>query len=130
MTTDLWMLVGTVVLYFVLVFAYSFGRFASPGGFAWAFGNSGDPFDQRPWVARAVRTQQNLTENTVPFAALLLVAHTADKVNELTSLGATIFLVARLLHAGTYIAGIPYSRSAAWFASLIGEAMILYGFIG
>ena len=127
MTTDLWMLLGTAALYFVLVFVYSFGRFASPGGFIWAFGNRSEPFNQSPWVARAVRTQQNLTENAVPFVILILIAHLADKVSGMTSVGAIIFLTARLAHAGLYISGIRYLRSAAWFASLVGEGVILYG---
>lgn len=124
MTTDLWMLVSTALLYFAIMFVYSFGRFATTGGFAWAFGNRAVPLEVAPWVARAVRTQQNLTENIGPFAVLVLVAHTTGRADGLTALGATIFLMARVVHASLYIGGVPYLRSFAWFIALGGEVLI------
>jgi len=126
MTTDLWMLAGTAIFYFVVMFLYSFGRFATPGGFGWAFGNRDTSLEVAPWVARAVRAQQNLTENIGPFAALVLVTEAAGKANGLTALGATLFLCARVVHAGLYVAGITYLRSFAWAAALGGEGLILY----
>jgi len=125
MTTDLWMLVGSALLYFALMFLYSFGRFASAGGFAWAFGNRDTPLEVAPWVARTVRAQQNLTENIAPFATLVLVAHTAGRVDARTALGSTIFLCARVVQSGLYIGGVPYLRSFAWATALAGEVLIL-----
>jgi uncharacterized MAPEG superfamily protein len=125
MSTDLWMLVSTVLLYFAIMFLYSFGRFASAGGIAWAFGNRDGALEVVPWVARAVRAQQNLTENIGPFAVLVLVAHAARQADAHTALGATIFFCARVVHAGLYLAGVPYLRSFAWAAALGGEALIL-----
>lgn len=55
MTTDLWMLIGSALLYFVIMFLYSFGRFATSGGFTWAFGNRDTPLEVAAWVARSVR---------------------------------------------------------------------------
>ena len=38
-------------------------------------------------------------------------------------------LIARLVHVPLYAAGIPYIRSMAWLASLIGLAMVLYAIL-
>lgn len=126
MTTDLWMLAGTAVLYFTIVFLYSFGRFATAGGFVWAFGNRETALEVPPWVARAVRAQQNLTENIGPFAALVLVAHVSGNADHLTALGATLFLAARVLHTALYVGGVTYLRSFAWVAAVSGEVLILF----
>lgn len=124
MTTDLWMLVSIALLYFTIMFVYSFGRFATPGGIAWAFGNRGAPLEVPRWVARAVRAQQNLTENIGPFAVLVLVAHVAGLADAQTGLGATIFVCARVAHSVIYIAGVPYLRSFAWATGLAAEVLI------
>ena len=130
MTTELWMLIGTVLLYFALMFLYSFGRFATPGGFQWAFGNRDSALEVAPWIARAVRAQQNLTENIGPFAILVLVASAAKKTDDLTGLGATLFLCARVVHSVLYVGGITYLRSFAWAAALTGEVLILVRIFG
>jgi len=124
-TTDLSMLVGSAILYFAVMFLYSFGRFATPGGFGWAFGNRDTALEVAPWVARTVRAQQNLTENLAPFAILVLVAHATGKADALTALGATLFLGARVVHTGLYVGGVTYVRSFVWAAALCGEILIL-----
>ena len=125
MTTDLWTLVGAAILHLAIVFLYSSGRFATPGGFVWAFGNRDAPLEVAPWVDRAVRAQQNLTESLGPFAVLVLVATAAGRASETSALGATIFLGARVVHAALYIGGIRYLRSFAWAAALAGQGLIL-----
>jgi len=124
MTTDLWMLVGSALLYFAIMFLYSFGRFVTPGGFQWAFGNRGSDLEVAPWVARAGRAQQNLSENNGPFANMVHGAEAAGKANHLTALGATLFLAARVVHTGLYVGGVSYLRSLAWAVALTGEVLI------
>jgi uncharacterized MAPEG superfamily protein len=128
MTRDLWMLIDTALLYFLLVFVYSLGRWVAPGGFKWAFGNRETLLDVRPWVSRAVRTQQNLTENLVPFAILVLTAHATGRIGDATDLGATMFFASRCAHAVVYVIGITYLRSVLWLISLAGELLILAQF--
>jgi uncharacterized MAPEG superfamily protein len=128
MTRDLWMLIDTALLYFFLVFVYSFGRWVAPGGFKWAFGNRETLLNVHPWVSRAVRSQQNLTENLVPFAILVLTAHATGRIGDATDLGATIFFASRCAHAFVYIMGVTYLRSVLWVASLGGELLILAQF--
>lgn len=124
MTTDLWMLFASGAWSAMVFLIYAFGRFSAPGGIAWAFGNRDTPFEVAPWVARAVRAHQHLTENMTFFAILVLVAHVAGKANAMTALGAEIFFIARVAHTLLYTAGIAYLRTAAFSAALIGEIII------
>lgn len=126
MTTDLWMLVWTAVLSLFFFSLYAPGRFLTPGGLAWAFGNRDQPLAVPAWTERAVRAHQNLTENLAPFAILVLVAHLTGKANETTALGATLFFWGRVAHALTYTAGLIYVRTIVFFIAAIGELMILF----
>ena len=125
MTTDLWMLTWTAVLSFVFPYVYQPGRFLTPGGFRWGIGNRDEPIEAAPWVGRAVSAHQNLTENLTAFAILVLVAHVAGQANATTALGATLFFSGRVVHAITYIAGILYVRTVAFFVAFFGELLIL-----
>jgi uncharacterized MAPEG superfamily protein len=76
------------------------------------------------WGGRAARAHRNMLENLVLFAALVLVAVVAEKTNGQTLLGAQLFLWARVAYAVIYVAGIPWLRTAVWFVSIVGLAMI------
>lgn len=130
MTTDLWMLVWTVVLAIVFPFIYAPGRLMSSGGAAWAFGNRDQDLAVPDWTARAVRAHLNLTENLAPFAILVIVAHLTGKANSTTALGATLFFWGRVAHALTYTAGLIYVRTIVFFIAAIGELMILFQLLG
>jgi uncharacterized MAPEG superfamily protein len=81
------------------------------------------------WAGRAARAHHNMLESLVLFAALVLVAVVADKTNANTLLGAQIFFWARFLYAVVYIAGIAWLRTAVWFASIVGLAVIFFQLI-
>jgi uncharacterized MAPEG superfamily protein len=125
MTTDLWMLVATGLWSALIPTIYGVGRFQIPGGSTWAFGNREAPLEVAPWVSRAVRAHQNLTENLGLFAILVLVAQVAGKANGATALGATLFFIGRVAHTVTYTAGLIYVRTAVFFLGIIGEIVIL-----
>jgi len=76
------------------------------------------------WGGRAARAHRNMVENMVLFAALVLAAVVAGKTNDMTLLGAQIFLYARIAYAVVYIAGLPWVRTAVWGVSVVGLAMI------
>ena len=78
------------------------------------------------WAGRASRAHHNMLESLVLFAALVLVAVVAGKTNANTLLGAQIFFWARLVYAVVYIAGVPWLRTAVWFASIVGLALIFF----
>ena len=76
------------------------------------------------WGGRAARAHRNMLENLVLFAALVLAAAIAGKTNNMTLLGAQIFLYARIAYALVYVAGIPWLRTGVWGVSVVGLAMI------
>jgi uncharacterized MAPEG superfamily protein len=76
------------------------------------------------WAGRAQRAHHNMLESLVLFAALVLVAVVAQKTNSTTAAGAQLFLWARVAYAVIYVIGIPWLRTAVWFASVIGLVMI------
>jgi uncharacterized MAPEG superfamily protein len=78
------------------------------------------------WAGRATRAHQNMLENLVLLAILVLVANVARKSNANTILGAQIFFWARVAYAGLYIGGIAWARTAAWGVSMIGLLIILW----
>ena len=88
-------------------------------------GNRETPVEGRGWVGRAQRGFRNLSENLLPFAVLVLVAHAAGVSNAATVMGAQVFFYARVAYAVVYIAGIPWLRTAVWTVGLVGMLMIL-----
>jgi uncharacterized MAPEG superfamily protein len=125
MTVELEALSVLAVLLLALAFIAAGGATATLGT-KWATGNRDQDASVGGWVGRCTRAHRNLIENLLPFAAIVLVAHVAGVHNELTVLGAEIFLVARVAHAALYTAGIAaFSvRTIAHFAGIIGTLLI------
>jgi len=86
---------------------------------------TGGTEDLPAWGQRAQRAHMNLVENLAPFAALVLVAHAIGVSNPATVLGAQLFFYARIAHFVVMFAGIPWLRTVAFAAGLIGNLMIL-----
>ena len=59
----------------------------------------------RPWVQRAYRAHQNLLEQGIPFAILVLILDRVDGFTEVTAWTAMAFLLLRVVHAAGYITG-------------------------
>jgi uncharacterized MAPEG superfamily protein len=76
------------------------------------------------WAGRARRAHYNMLENLVLFAALVLVATIAGKTNDMTLMGAQIFLWARIAYALIYLIGIPWLRTLTWAVSIVGLVMV------
>jgi uncharacterized MAPEG superfamily protein len=54
----------------------------------------------------------------------VLTAVVAGKTNQMTLLGAQLFVWARLVYAAVYLAGVPWVRTGVWFVSMIGLVLI------
>ena len=80
--------------------------------------------EYKGWAGRAQRAHRNMLESMVLFVPLVLIAVVAGKTNATTLLGAQIFVLARLVYALIYYAGIPWLRTGVWFVSVVGLAMI------
>ena len=124
MPATLSVLVWTVAWFIALVFVPSTARTALLGT-RWGLGNRDTSPPVPPWVSRAERARNNMLENLVPFATLVLVANVAGLANETTAACAVTFLGARIAHGLAYIAGIIYVRTLAFAVGLAAEISIL-----
>lgn len=96
----------------------------SPAGMKVAFGNRDDVPEPTPMAARADRAGKNMLENMVLFGSVLLAAHLANANASRIALGAQVFFWARLAYWFTYLAGVPYLRTALWALGLVGMGII------
>ncbi|MGD1017594.1 MAG: MAPEG family protein [Roseiarcus sp.] len=117
----------SVVLWFVYLFTQILTTRAEFGD-AWLF----TPRDELPAAkglacGRAKRALANYIENFVPFVAvdlaLIATQHTGG-------LGATVWVVARLLYLPAYVLGWIYVRTALWGIGLVGLLMMLVRLAG
>jgi uncharacterized MAPEG superfamily protein len=126
MSVELSMLMWSGVLLLVLV-VMSATAGTLTMGMSWGFSNRDETASLEGWGARAKRCYLNHMENTVIFATILLPISLSGISNDMTVLGAQIFLGARVAHAIIYVAGITLLglRTLAYFAGVIGTVMIL-----
>ncbi len=129
MSTDLSMMVWSAVLCVVLFLPYVLAR-VMVWGLLDTVGYPKNPPALPDWAQRAHRAHINMAENIGPFVALVLVAHVTGAANDMTALGALIFFWARVAHAIVFIAGLPWVRTLAFVASIVGEALILLQILG
>ena len=123
MTTDLWMLLASAALTWVLIMVVANARLIN-NGLAWGFGNHDKTPPIQGWLARAKRASDNMNENLALFAIVVIVVHLAGKANESTALWSQIYVAARAAHALVYIAGIAVVRTLVYFVSIIAVFMI------
>ena len=76
------------------------------------------------WAGRADRAQRNMVHNLVLFAALVLAAVAAGRTDNLTLVGAQIFLWARVAYAFVYLIGLQWLRTGVWAVSVLGMILI------
>ena len=124
MKTELAMLVGAVVLAMIQVVVAVVGAMLQVGLPVLA-GNRDNIPDIMGWAGRAARAHRNMLESLVLFAALVLTAQAAGISNAMTVLGAQLFLWGRVAYAVLYVAGVPWARTAAWAAAVLGMLLIL-----
>lgn len=125
MTTELYLLGGTLLLALVQVMLASILRTRETGG---AY-NTGPRDDEGPPVGkltgRMQRAQKNLYETLPLFAAAVLIVAVAQRESNLSLYGAWIYLIARIIYIPLYAAGVPVVRTLTWLVSLVGMLMVL-----
>lgn len=115
MTVDLWILLGLAFLTELLTLPPLVARGSAPGGIRWIFGNRDTALaGVAPWGGRAIRAHENLADNLAIYAAVIGIAHFTGSANDVTQVAGIVLLIARVLHALVYIAGIPYLRTAVF----------------
>ena len=123
MNAELTLLVYSVILTFLTIMVPALAGILQNGLATQAAARDGLP-EPTVFAKRARRLQDNMIENMVLFVPLVLAVQVAGVSNADTVMGAQIFVVARVFHAGIYLAGIPWIRPLAWAVSVVGLIMI------
>jgi uncharacterized MAPEG superfamily protein len=124
MTTELWLLAGTVVLALVQIgLASSAAKQVT--GIAWAVGPRDVPIDLTGLAGRLDRAQRNLMESLPLFAIAVIIAHLAGRNGWLTELGTHLYLWGRVAYVPAYALGVPWLRTVIWQVAMIGVVLIL-----
>jgi uncharacterized MAPEG superfamily protein len=123
MTLELWSLLYAALLALLLPILQGLGA-VRVRSMQDLLGNRENFAELPGWSGRTNRAHRNLLENLLPFAAVILTAHAAGVHTNLTTLGAEIFLAARLIHAAVYIAGLTVVRTLAFYAGTAGTALV------
>ena len=117
MTHELFTLVALSLLALLLPVIYLFGYTQDVGVKAMLGNREGLP-ERTGLAARGTRAHANLIENLVPFAAVVLTAQVLGVSNAVTQTAAIVFLIARLVHLASYLAGITFIRTIAYYAGV------------
>ena len=123
MKPELTILVWAVALAFVQVLIAVEGARQQVGLMA-LVGNREHFPELTGWAGRADRAQRNMVHNLVLFAALVLAAVAAGRTDNLTLVGAQLFLWARVAYAIVYLIGLQWLRTGVWAVSVLGMILI------
>jgi uncharacterized MAPEG superfamily protein len=125
MTTDLLVLGWGCVLALVHIFAAVRVK-TRQYGTAWNMGARDEDLPPpEPIVGRLARAQANFLETFPIFAAAVLIVHAAGLNDDMTALGALLWLAARVVYLPVYALGIPRLRTAIFMVSIAGMALVL-----
>jgi uncharacterized MAPEG superfamily protein len=97
----------------------------TPGKLSEALGNRDHMRPLTVTGERATRALANLHEALPVFLGLALMVMIVAPEAAQAKTGALVFLVARVLYAGVYIAGVPVVRTLLWAVSWVGLVMML-----
>ena len=125
MTTDLWMLLGTVLLFVVTLLIQTGTALLAGIPVRTLAGDRSDLPPAEGLRGRATRTVNNSVEGLVMFAPLVLMAHVSGLANETTALGASVYFWSRVAFVPLYLLGIPWLRTLVFFVGLVGLFMIV-----
>ena len=123
MTLDIWMLLGAIFLGFVHIGAQSFALKWDAGN-AYTLGPRDMPVDISAITGRLERASRNYQESFPFFATTVLTAHLLSAANDMTAIGATLYLGARSLYLPAYAFAIPLARTVLWQVAMIGIVIV------
>jgi uncharacterized MAPEG superfamily protein len=118
MTAELFTLVALSLLALLLPVIYLFSYTRDVGVKAMLGNRDGLP-ERTGIAARGTRAHANLIENLVPFAGVVLSAQALGISNAITQAAAMVFLIARLIHLASYLAGVAVVRTIAYYAGIL-----------
>ncbi len=124
MTADLWALVAAMLLAVVQLTLSSVLTLRQLGG-AWVAGSRDESREVTGLSGRFVRAHRNLLEIFPQFVAALFLVHAAHAAGSLSTIGAWLFVIARLLYVPAYAFGPVGLRPICWLAAQAGIFVIV-----
>lgn len=125
MTPEFIMLAFTLILALVQILWAAAARTAELG-LKWNAGSrDGETPPPGKLAGRLMRAQANLFETLPIFIAAVIMAHLSGNDGPLTAWGTHLYFFGRVFYLPLYALGIPFIRSLAWVASLVGLVMII-----
>src|ERR1700722_8571376 len=120
----------SVVLWLVHVLVQgAFGNTQLPSRYL--LGSRDEPAKARGVLyGRAGRALANYLENFTPFVAVALALIATQRTGGAGAIGATIWILARIVYLPIYVFGIIYVRTLVWVISIVGLVMMLGRLIG
>lgn len=94
-------------------------------GLTWNTGPRDEPIVLTGVAGRLERAFANFRETFPFFAALVVIDYLGGRLGALTAYGAVLYVAARAIYVPLYALGVPYVRSLAWGASMVGILMLL-----
>ena len=79
---------------------------------------------------RATRALANYVENFTPFVALALALIVTQRAGGAGAIGATIWILARIVYVPLYLFDVVYARTVVWGISIVGLVMMFGRLIG
>ena len=125
LSIELKMLFGAIILGLIqLLLAALFST--AQRGVAWNVSARDEKVPElTDYAGRVDRAFKNFMQTFPFFAALILIVQITTLANSETSLGAQIYLYARIVYVPLYAFGIPYVRSLVWGISLVGIIILV-----
>ena len=123
MSTELWLLFGSLPLYGLYLGAQSL-IFRAHYGVMFAATARDNPPPEGDLLGRAERALRNFQETWPVFIVLMLIGHLAMPGEPLILWGAIVWGVARIVYLPLYLFGVFMIRSLVWNVSLIGLVMM------
>lgn len=124
MAGDLWALAAAMLLAVVQLTLSSLLTLPQLGG-VWVAGPRDELREVTGVSGRFVRAHRNLLEIFPQFVAALFLVHAANAVGSLSTIGAWVFVVARMLYVPAYAFAPAGVRPICWLAAQVGIFMIV-----
>ena len=122
-STEIWVLAWSAVLLVLQVIIQATAT--ADLGPAYLFSPRDEGLKSKSVLAgRLERALHNLLETYPAFIALVVALALTGKTGGIAATGALLWIVARILYAIVYAAGIPVVRTLLWFSSIIGLALM------
>jgi uncharacterized MAPEG superfamily protein len=117
-------LLGCAVIVGLVQLGLAAGLANSQRSMAWGLGPRDEPWPLTGVAGRMQRAFANFAETFPLFAAAVIAADLTHRLGSQTLVGASLYLVGRVLFVPAYALGLAPWRTVAWAISVVGIVMV------